>query len=148
MILINFLFCNVLADTIEIFNNSTINYIYSQHPNNYIAIHYGHNLNGILKIEKVIVSLLKDNNTLQSVTTYSNYYSGNVSTVLQLPYYKEDNFTVTITGVGKYFEVSSGQFVSMNTTNIIDVVTSGLNGLLVSSSITKYISPLIYLFLL
>lgn len=146
----------IKADTIEIFTPNNIKYNYNLSTDNVIDVMYQQQRNGMLYIYSIIVSLINSNNeTLQSVTTYTNRYS-NITTQLQFPYiqqYEEldnQNFTISITGLGTYIDTDTPTKLLLNTTDNIFVEMNFEQRNFVSSSLKSSFSPskLLLMFLL
>ena len=142
----------IKADTIEIFTEKNVNYNYNLSTVNVIDVMYQQQRNGMLNIFSTIVSLINSNNdTLQSVTTYTNRYS-NITTQLQFPYiqqYEEldnQNFTISIIGLGTY-NLFNGSNVPtkllLNTTEEKIFVKMNFNNF-ISSSFRSIINPSIF----
>lgn len=146
--MLSLLFNLVVADTITVYKPS---YIYNQGKLTALSIKYLHGRNGLLYIDNVIVSLMYKNSTIQSISTFSSNYVNNYTVVLQMPNYYNyieyndyNDYMVNIVGVGRYFEVSSGETKSLNTTENIYIKPDQI---VVSSALSTSFN-LVLLFLL
>jgi hypothetical protein len=138
----------VFADTIDVYLQNNTDYTYTSIYENYIGVKFIHRKNGLLNVDRTIISLMVGNNTAQSVTTYSNYYTGNNTVVLQIPEYNLTEFTIKVEGVGKYWEVSSNQIKPLNITQNFNLNAVNIGKEIVSSSSKIYNDNLIYLLFL